>query len=228
MKDCITCMRMVKSFLMLLRKKSETLYMHSIYTGNTAGMIAAALEFEPDQMRDVQTAGFLHDIGKLCLPDGLLLKDSNLTSEEFGLIKTHSKVGSDILRGVFKNIPIYILYHHEAYDGSGYPEGLKSSNIPIPAKVLGIADRYTALISQRSYRAAYSRRDALREVEKDIKGFFNGNNKTIEKVLLSLSEPTEQLPPDDLPLKRGASKELPVCLQDASEFIRRGRMLPLK
>lgn len=200
MKDCTTCTGTTKSFLMLLKKKSETLYAHSIRTGNIAKIIAEALEFGPDQLRDVQTAGFLHDIGKMCLPDGVLLKDSSLTRAEFNLIKAHPSIGADILRGVSQNVSLYILSHHEVYDGSGYPKGLNSSNIPLPSKVLGIADKYAAFTETRPYRAAYSKSDVLRYIEKDIKGFFDGNSKTIEKVLLSLSAASEKLYPGELVL----------------------------
>lgn len=107
--------------------------------------------------------GYLHDIGKIAVPDAVLFKPSRLTAEEWVLMKTHCVRGEEIcapLRSLKDVLPI-IRSHHERWDGSGYPDGLSGEKIPLLARVLQLADAYDALISERPYKAAYSREQAL-------------------------------------------------------------------
>jgi HD-GYP domain-containing protein (c-di-GMP phosphodiesterase class II) len=119
---------------------------------------------------DIHTLGyaaFLHDIGKIELDRDLLNKVGALSSEEWELLKQHSQWGSDIVKAVKKLhtvVPI-ILYHHENYDGSGYPYGLKGTDIPILARIIRVADSYDAMISHRAYKKHISPTEALQELE---------------------------------------------------------------
>jgi putative two-component system response regulator len=103
---------------------------------------------------DIYYMGLLHDIGKIGIPDGIINKDGALTEEEYQLIKSHPVIGSDILKNISElpNIGIGARSHHERYDGSGYPDGLKGEEIPEEARIIGVADTYDAMTSRRSYR----------------------------------------------------------------------------
>ena len=118
-------------------------------------------------MSDIQalnTGALLHDIGKLAVPDHILNKPGRLTPAEMEKIKIHSSVGASILEKIDFPYPVIstIKYHHEMWDGSGYPEGLKGKNIPLTARILSVADAYDTLRGARPYRAAVSREEARR------------------------------------------------------------------
>lgn len=117
----------------------------------------------------IQHAAPLHDIGKVAIPDHILQKPEKLTPEEFDRMKTHTVIGADNLQLVYNNYPgnLFVgmgieiaLYHHEQWDGSGYPDGLVGKNIPLPARIMALADVYDALRSDRCYRKAMSHEQA--------------------------------------------------------------------
>lgn len=117
----------------------------------------------------IQHAAPLHDIGKVAIPDHILQKPERLTPEEFERMKTHTVIGADNLQLVYNNYPgnLFVgmgieiaLYHHEQWDGSGYPDGLVGKNIPLPARIMALADVYDALRSDRCYRKAMTHEQA--------------------------------------------------------------------
>jgi len=117
----------------------------------------------------IQHAAPLHDIGKVAIPDHILQKPEKLTPEEFDRMKTHTVIGADNLQLVYNNYPgnLFVgmgieiaLYHHEQWDGSGYPDGLVGKNIPLPARIMALADVYDALRSDRCYRKAMTHEQA--------------------------------------------------------------------
>lgn len=119
---------------------------------------------------DIIHASPLHDIGKIAIPDSILLKRGKLTTDEFEIMKTHSQIGADNLKYAYSLYPNnsfismgidVALHHHEKWDGSGYPEGLAGENIPLSARVMAIADVYDALRSKRVYKEAMSHKEAL-------------------------------------------------------------------
>ncbi|MEN8171245.1 MAG: HD domain-containing phosphohydrolase [Chloroflexota bacterium] len=114
---------------------------------------AEELHWTPSQIRTLEFGARLHDIGKVIIPDSILNKKSKLTSEEWELMKQHPVEGVKILEGIthLQKTRPYILYHHERWDGSGYPHGLKGQDIPIEARLLAIADVYDALTTARPY-----------------------------------------------------------------------------
>ena len=120
--------------------------------------------------------GYLHDIGKVGVPDSVLLKPGPLTPEEFTLMRRHPEIGDTLcapLQSLRAVRPI-ILCHHERIDGSGYPAGLRGDDVPLPAQIVGIVDVFDALTSQRPYRAALSREQAIALVLEDTRaGRFN-------------------------------------------------------
>jgi diguanylate cyclase (GGDEF)-like protein len=120
------------------------------------------LELSADEINALNTGALLHDIGKLAVPDHILNKPGRLTRAEMEKTKIHSSVGASILEKVNFGYPVLptVKYHHEFWDGSGYPEGLKGQNIPLTARILSVADAYDTLRGARPYRAAISREEA--------------------------------------------------------------------
>jgi putative two-component system response regulator len=116
-------------------------------------------------------ASALHDIGKIGIPDDILLKPGKLTDEEFVVMRTHTSIGRDIIDSILKTLPdnaSYLkycreicYYHHERWDGRGYPTGLKGEEIPISARILSIVDVYDALVNQRCYKPPFSYEEAV-------------------------------------------------------------------
>ena len=130
----------------------------------------------------ISTASSLHDIGKIAISDTILNKPGRLTAEEFEVIKTHSMIGANMLLDLpveQRETPIVKVaseicrWHHERYDGNGYPDGLKGEEIPIAAQVVALADVYDALTSERCYKKAYSHEEALKMILKGQCGAFN-------------------------------------------------------
>jgi putative nucleotidyltransferase with HDIG domain len=128
--------------------------------------IGRRLLLSPDALEVLRLGALLHDIGKIGVPDDVLRKPGALTAEEFDIIKQHPVLGARILRSVpflANHIPIVEL-HHERPDGRGYPNGLRGDDIPLPARIVHVADAYDAITSARAYRAARPSADALREL----------------------------------------------------------------
>ncbi len=148
--------------------KDHYTYGHSKKVSDYAVAITEALELSQDRINTIRAAGLLHDIGKLGIPDSILKKKGALTDEEWEPIRTHPKLGVEILRHVIDlvNCLPAILHHHEHYDGRGYPSGLKGDNIPLEARILAIADAYDAITSPRPYHEDVSLQEALNELKR--------------------------------------------------------------
>ncbi|MEW6446499.1 MAG: HD-GYP domain-containing protein [Bacillota bacterium] len=146
---------------------------HQFRVADLACAIADELAFSEFEMRGIQMAALVHDIGKVGVPVEILNKPGRLTKTEFELIKTHPRVGYDILKEVEFPWPIarIVLQHHERLDGSGYPLGLKADEICWEAKVLAVADVVEAMASHRPYRPALGIEKALEEIA-DKKGLL--------------------------------------------------------
>lgn len=130
----------------------------------------------------ISVASSLHDIGKIAIPDEILNKPGRLTDEEFAIIKTHSMLGANILSELpaeMRDAPLVKVayeicrWHHERYDGRGYPDGLKGDDIPISAQVVAMADVYDALTSERCYKKAFTHKEALKMILEGQCGTFN-------------------------------------------------------
>lgn len=150
---------------------------HNRRLGLYAFLLANQLGWSSQQMEDIRIAACMHDIGKIGVPDSILLKAGTLTAEEFEIIKSHTLIGAQILSGsdisVLKMAQSIALSHHEKWDGSGYPHGLAEENIPEPARLVAILDVYDALVHKRVYRPALSEEEALQIIKKDIGRHFD-------------------------------------------------------
>lgn len=136
---------------------------HSKSVSSYSIILARKMGLPVEVVEKVRVGSLLHDVGKIGISDAILKKPAKLTPEEYEIAKQHSHIGEKILKPIGpleKYIPT-VLHHHEWYDGSGYPEGLKGPDIPIEAKIVGICDAFDAMTSDRAYRQAMSKEEAL-------------------------------------------------------------------
>jgi len=136
------------------------------------------LKLSEDQVTALRRAGIVHDIGKIAIPDSIILKPSSLSAEEWKLMREHPVVGERICAPLksFRSVLPIIRHHHEKFDGSGYPDGLAGEAIPITARVLQIVDVYDALTTERPYKKAFSITDALQTMKQEVeKGWWDSH-----------------------------------------------------
>ncbi len=141
---------------------------HSERVRDIAMSIGDKLGLSGESMKKLSYAALLHDIGKIGISDLLLTKKSSLTPEEYEQVKTHPVIGGKLVEGIalLKEVAPIISAHHENFDGSGYPIGLQGEEIPIEARIIGVADAYESMISDRPYRKAYEIKVALKRLDK--------------------------------------------------------------
>jgi len=147
----------------LLEERDPYTGEHSGKVAELAGAIAQELGLRGSEVEMIKAVARVHDIGKIAVPDRILLKPGKLDPEEWEIMKRHPAIGADLLKGleVYGRYADVVRYEHEHWDGSGYPEGLKGEEIPMPARIIAAADVYHALISERPYRPAYPKEKAL-------------------------------------------------------------------
>lgn len=141
---------------------SDYLFVHTMNTVTFALIIGMALEYSKEKMESLGKAAFLHDIGMAKIPKSILNKEAELTNSELVEIRKHPLVGAELSKKMEEEVIEAIKYHHERMDGSGYPEGLIGNKIPEMARIIAIADVYSALTENRVYRSKYSYYDAMK------------------------------------------------------------------
>jgi putative nucleotidyltransferase with HDIG domain len=157
----------VKGVIATLELKDPYTRGHSERVASYALILAKELGFfNEEELKSFNYACLLHDIGKINIPDHILMKPTSLTKEEYEIIKSHTIVGAEAVSKVvgFSNTIDVIQYHHERWDGKGYPNGLKGEEIPYLARITSIADAFDAMTSSRSYRAALSVEEAYKRI----------------------------------------------------------------
>ena len=159
----------VDVFLMALGASDAYTKEHSNRLSFLAREIGRELKLPPVEIKKIVLAAKLHDIGKIGISDTILLKPSKLTNEEFDEIKKHPVIGFNMLQrlSIFSHISDYILYHHEKFDGSGYPEKISGDNIPFGARIISIADAVDAILTKRSYKEPKPVEYAVEELKKN-------------------------------------------------------------
>lgn len=140
---------------------------HSERVAKCSVAIAKCIGWDESRIKDLHYMALLHDIGKIGVPDEILNKPLPLADEEYAILKKHSVTGGEILKNIhtFSNLRVGALYHHERWDGKGYPEGIKAEDIPIEARIIAIADTYDAMTTNRAYRERLSDEAVLVELE---------------------------------------------------------------
>jgi putative two-component system response regulator len=144
--------------------------LHAQRVGLLAALLAEKIGVPPDEVRLIRGAAPLHDLGKIGIPDHILLKADKLTPQEFDVVKTHTSIGGTILSGssfaLLKVAEQIARYHHEHWDGSGYMS-IKGNNIPLPARLTALADTFDVLTHSRPYKPASSLEEALAEIQRE-------------------------------------------------------------
>ena len=137
---------------------------HSTRVAEYAREITRRAGFSETMQKDIYMIALLHDVGKIGVSDAIIKKPDKLTDEEYAIVKTHSVMGEKILKNIteFPQLLIGTRWHHERYDGRGYPDGIAGENIPVEARIIAVADAYDAMTSKRSYRSNLPQ-DAVRE-----------------------------------------------------------------
>jgi putative two-component system response regulator len=143
---------------------------HARRVGVISAALAQDLGLSEELVELIRLAAPLHDVGKIRIPEHILLKPGALTPEEFEVMKTHVTIGARILSGgklpLLRMAEEIALTHHERWDGTGYPQGLKGETIPLPGRIVALADAFDALISVRLYRAGRSIAEAVSEIKR--------------------------------------------------------------
>ncbi len=143
---------------------------HSMRIGEISVRMAEHVMGISPELRDIELAGKLHDIGKVGVREAVLNKPDRLTQDEFEHMKSHAEIGWRILSPIdmLKNVAIFVRHHHERFDGKGYPDGLMGEKIPVCSRIMAIADTYDAMTSARPYREAMASEHAIDEIKKNL------------------------------------------------------------
>lgn len=150
---------------------------HVLRMAKYARYIAEGLSCDPDQCEEIELAAPMHDVGKIGISDRILLKADKLTPEEWEIMKTHTTIGYEILKGSSSRYTqlgsVIALGHHEKWDGSGYPYGLRGEDIPLAARIVAVADVYDALTSVRPYKKAWPSEEAVKYITEQAGKHFD-------------------------------------------------------
>ena len=159
----------MRALVSAIDKKDHYTSGHSERVGFLSQLIGQHMGLEPELLQDLEWGGLLHDVGKIGISDGVLSKPGGLTVKEFDHIKQHVIMSHEIIAPIecMASVRDIVLYHHEVPDGSGYPEGLRGEEIPLPARIVHVADTFDALTTSRSYRKAFPLGKALAIMEAD-------------------------------------------------------------
>lgn len=165
---------------------------HSDRVAYYAVRLARAMGKSREYLEHVRAAGLLHDIGKIGVSDAILKKEERLDEKEFSVIKKHPEMGANILARIsmFQSIGDVVAAHHERFDGTGYPKGIKGDEIPEEARIVAIADAFDAMMSDRHYRKKLTMEECVRELEAGMDSQFDG---TMIPVFLKVLEHFEEM-----------------------------------
>ena len=156
----------IKAILKTLTNKYTEERIHSAKVSQLCKMMGEEMNLRPDDIKELELAGMYHDIGKISIPDAVLNKVGKLTQEEFNTIKTHPEISYQILRAAdeYSDLAIHALYHHERWDGLGYPAGKKGKDIPLFSRIICIVDAFEAMTAERVYKEKMSVDEAIEEI----------------------------------------------------------------
>ncbi len=166
--DVKIILQSMNTFINFIDAKDPYTRGHSKRVAMYAAEIAKRMRLSDDEIQNVYYAGLLHDSGKISVPDAVLNKPGKLTDEEMKMIQNHTVAGGKMLLQLssLRGVRETALYHHERYDGTGYPDGLKGDMIPLYARIVGVADSYDAMSSNRVYRRHLSKDEIIEEIQK--------------------------------------------------------------
>jgi putative nucleotidyltransferase with HDIG domain len=158
------------SLARLLEMKDPDTAQHSARVAQFSRDLAEQIGLSKEEQSRIHLAGLLHDVGKVGVPDEILLKQGRLTDEERTVMQRHARLSAEAIAGIpgFSDLTRMVYAHHERIDGSGYPEAIGGADLPIGARILGVADTFEALTSDRPYRVGRSAVEALKVFREDI------------------------------------------------------------
>ena len=176
----------IKSLLNALRCKDEYTWGHSLRVAYFCVSVGREMGLSSEELYELEVSALFHDIGKIGVPDAVLLKPTRLNEEEFQMMKLHPTKSFDILKEfpVFHQMALNAKYHHERYDGRGYPEGIKGEAIPLFARIILVADTFDAMTSSRPYRKGLPMDVAFSELREFSGTQFDAN--VVENFILSI------------------------------------------
>jgi HD-GYP domain-containing protein (c-di-GMP phosphodiesterase class II) len=165
----------VQVLQIVMRERIPHVFEHSKRLQEFIIPIGVKLKLSESAVADLSISALFHDIGKLGIPDALLCKKEVLTEQEIKRMKQHTIFGYELLRNssMLSHIAEYVLYHHERWDGNGYPEGLKGDGIPYFSRIISLVDAYDAMICNRPYRRAMSEEEANEEIKMGANNQFD-------------------------------------------------------
>jgi diguanylate cyclase (GGDEF)-like protein len=183
---------LVSSLQCLMEEKTEETIGHAMRLQEHVLNIGRKLKLPPEQLDELILLSALHDIGKIAIPDNIIMKLDTLTPEEWEIMKKHSEIGYRIALAApeLSHIAEKILYHHEWWDGSGYPRGLKGEEIPLLSRIVAIADSYDVMTNGRPYKKALNPEEAVGELKRCAGTHFDPH---LVEVFLSIHSPHETL-----------------------------------
>ncbi|RKM58534.1 HD domain-containing protein [Butyrivibrio sp. XB500-5] len=165
--DIKIILQSMNTFISFIDAKDPYTRGHSRRVAMYAAEIAKRMHLPENEIQNVYYAGLLHDAGKISIPDAVLNKPGKLTDEEMAAIRNHTVAGGNMLKQLsIPGVRETALYHHERYDGLGYPEGLRGNEIPLYARIVGVADSYDAMSSNRVYRRHLNKDEIIEEIQK--------------------------------------------------------------
>ena len=192
LKQCQTGIMLALN--MVLDLKDLKTGLHATRLAEWAVRVAEQLGVGPTELRDIEFASLLHDVGKIGVPDAVLQKPGRLTDDELTTVRKHPEYGWAILRNVpgFERASLLVLHHHERFDGGGYPAGLKGDEIPLGARIVAAVDAFDAMLSNRSYRRGLPLEVAMTRLEASAGTQFDPRivthfNNLVTKLLPELS-----------------------------------------
>lgn len=165
----------MKSLLAVINARDRYTFHHSEQVVRYSTWIGRAWGLEDGLLRQLRVAALVHDLGKIQVDPAVLNKPGPLTPEEWEQIRQHPIHGANILRPVpaLASVIPAVLHHHERWDGKGYPQGLAGEQIPLPARIIAVADAFDAMLTERPYRPALTEEEALHELERGAGGQFD-------------------------------------------------------
>ncbi len=209
-------LRSVATLSNLIDAREEYTRNHSTNVSKYAIALAKKLNWTEGQMQNLHYVALLHDIGKVAIPDYILNKPGPLTEDEYRVVQSHTKVGAELLKDIklVKDAVIGAQYHHERYDGTGYPDGLKGTDIPLIARILAVADAYVAMSSERIYRSRLTKEQITQEL---VKGKGTQFDPELTDIILQIHVNNELVGQDFAPM----SDEMTSILDESNLLLQR-------